>query len=82
MMRRAQRREYRSKKMQPNCQLSDVRVVLRVGRGRGALRHVVAQVLQEQAHHAALALRPHHHLMHREIGIIILLSRFHKKKTI
>lgn len=62
VVRRADGREDGGEEVQAHGELGDVRVV-RVGRGR-ARGHVVPQVLQEQPHHAALALRPHHHLHH------------------
>lgn len=70
---RPDRREDRSKEVQPHGELGDVRVVLHVRRARArralvgdarcAVLHVMPQVFEEQPHHASLALRPHHHLM-------------------
>lgn len=61
MLRRADRREDSREKMQANGKFSYVRVVWSLT-SRAPACHVVTEVLQEQAHHAALSLRPHHHL--------------------
>lgn len=67
-MRRPNRREDRRQEVKAHGQLSNMRVVRRVP-WRHLLSGEVAQVLEEQAHHAALSLRPHHHLGGREMGV-------------
>lgn len=61
MLRRPHRREYRGEKVQSDCEFGNVRVVSWLA-ARARLRRVVTQIFQEQAHHAALAFRPHYHL--------------------
>jgi hypothetical protein len=64
VLRRADGREDGGEEVQAHGELGDVRVVRVLARAARLLR-VVPQVRQEQPHHAALALRPHHHLRTR-----------------